>query len=251
MRRRTVDLSGRCAALARGVAGRRQSALARLRGREAGRARLQPGPRRARAAHPGHGPRSRPRATAALAATPRSDAPYHAPVARGRARLHRLPWRQPAASAASRRWRTTDPAYVAARDRAHVLPRLSGKLALPVVGQSAAQLHAAQPRGARIRPLHQPVRLSRRARSLRRLPYRDDRGGRALDHGRPARCCGAARAYNNGILPFKNYLLGEAYTREGEPARIQSPLATGRAVTAGAAGARRARRALSAADLAA
>jgi hypothetical protein len=31
-------------------------------------------------------------------------------------------------------------------------------------------------------------------------------------------------AYNNGILPFKNYNVGEAYTRLGEPARIQSPL---------------------------
>ncbi len=30
-------------------------------------------------------------------------------------------------------------------------------------------------------------------------------------------------AYNNGIVPFKNYLLGEAYTREGEPACISSP----------------------------
>ena len=29
-------------------------------------------------------------------------------------------------------------------------------------------------------------------------------------------------AYNNGILPNKNYILGEAYTREGEPARILS-----------------------------
>ncbi|HEV2817358.1 MAG TPA: hypothetical protein VGW40_09095 [Allosphingosinicella sp.] len=34
-------------------------------------------------------------------------------------------------------------------------------------------------------------------------------------------------AYNNGILPFKNYALGEAYTRRGEPARIQSPLGPG------------------------
>jgi hypothetical protein len=29
--------------------------------------------------------------------------------------------------------------------------------------------------------------------------------------------------YNNGILPFKNYILGSAYTREGEPASIKSP----------------------------
>jgi hypothetical protein len=30
-------------------------------------------------------------------------------------------------------------------------------------------------------------------------------------------------SYNNGILPFKNYMFGEAYTRKGEPARIVSP----------------------------
>lgn len=29
-------------------------------------------------------------------------------------------------------------------------------------------------------------------------------------------------AYNNGILPFKNYLTGEGYTREGEPAKIMA-----------------------------
>ena len=31
-------------------------------------------------------------------------------------------------------------------------------------------------------------------------------------------------SYNNGILPYKNYILGEAYTREGLPAGIQGPL---------------------------
>lgn len=30
-------------------------------------------------------------------------------------------------------------------------------------------------------------------------------------------------AYNNGIVPFKNYVFGEAYTRKGEPATIKSP----------------------------
>ncbi|MEM9233835.1 MAG: hypothetical protein AAGA69_06300, partial [Pseudomonadota bacterium] len=30
-------------------------------------------------------------------------------------------------------------------------------------------------------------------------------------------------AYNNGILPFKNYILGEAYTREGEAAILLGP----------------------------
>ncbi len=31
-------------------------------------------------------------------------------------------------------------------------------------------------------------------------------------------------AYNNGILPFKNYILGEAYTRDGTGAMVTSPL---------------------------
>ena len=31
-------------------------------------------------------------------------------------------------------------------------------------------------------------------------------------------------AYNNGILPFKRYILGEAYTREGVPAIIENPV---------------------------
>jgi hypothetical protein len=31
-------------------------------------------------------------------------------------------------------------------------------------------------------------------------------------------------AYNNGILPFKNYIIGEAYTEKGEPAKLVSPV---------------------------
>ncbi|MDB5718420.1 MAG: repeat protein precursor, partial [Sphingomonas bacterium] len=30
-------------------------------------------------------------------------------------------------------------------------------------------------------------------------------------------------AYNNGIVPYKNYLFGEAYTKHGEPAKLVSP----------------------------
>lgn len=39
-------------------------------------------------------------------------------------------------------------------------------------------------------------------------------------------------AYNNGIVPFKNYALGEAYTRTGEAATIVSPGAPAGTVTA-------------------
>ena len=31
-------------------------------------------------------------------------------------------------------------------------------------------------------------------------------------------------SYNNGIVPYKNYILGEAYTRDGEPGKIESPV---------------------------
>ena len=39
-------------------------------------------------------------------------------------------------------------------------------------------------------------------------------------------------AYNNGILPYKRYLLGEAYTREGEPAELLAPIDPTPAMTA-------------------
>ena len=31
-------------------------------------------------------------------------------------------------------------------------------------------------------------------------------------------------SYNNGILPFKRYILGEAYTRDGQPAMLETPV---------------------------
>ena len=37
-------------------------------------------------------------------------------------------------------------------------------------------------------------------------------------------------SYNNGILPYKNYVLGESYTRDGLPAKILSPGGQGAAI---------------------
>src|SRR6516164_8757274 len=34
----------------------------------------------------------------------------------------------------------------------------------------------------------------------------------------------AAGAYNNGILPFKHTIVGEAYTRDGQPAKLLTPV---------------------------
>ncbi len=39
-------------------------------------------------------------------------------------------------------------------------------------------------------------------------------------------------SYNNGILPFKRYILGESYTAKGEPALIKNPIPVNRQMTA-------------------
>jgi hypothetical protein len=51
-------------------------------------------------------------------------------------------------------------------------------------------------------------------RSLRLLPHRGDRCRRALAHGTGTMLWGGA-AYNNGILPFKNYITGEPIPATG------------------------------------
>ena len=65
-----------------------------------------------------------------------------------------------------------------------------------------------------IRPLRQSVGLPGGTGELRRLPHRSDRGSRAVADGHRRNVLGGA-AYNNGILPFKNYMFGEAYTSAG------------------------------------
>jgi hypothetical protein len=79
------------------------------------------------------------------------------------------------------------PEYIAARDRAHVLPRFPGAWHWPS-SANPVRSYALLNREAGVRPLRQSVRLPRRARILRRLPYRGDRGRRALadGHGRDA-----------------------------------------------------------------
>ena len=51
------------------------------------------------------------------------------------------------------------------------------------------------------------------------MPFANHRGGRAqLDVNGAMR---SKAAYNNGILPFKRYIVGEAYTRDGQPAMLK------------------------------
>jgi hypothetical protein len=92
---------------------------------------------------------------------------------------------------------------------------LSGRMALSLQRQPGTHLHPAQPRGPGVHPLHQPVRLPGRPLACGAC-HQDiiEASIRSL-HATGAMLWGGA-AYNNGILPFKNYILGEAYTEDGE-----------------------------------
>ncbi len=116
-----------------------------------------------------------------------------------------------------------DPAYVAARERAHVLPRY------PIAWHYPS---SANPR--RTYTLLN-IEAPEYVRFINPSDYRAARDSCGACHieiieasERSLMATGAmlwgGASYNNGILPFKNYLLGEAYTRSGEPARIQSPV---------------------------
>jgi hypothetical protein len=113
--------------------------------------------------------------------------------------------------------------YVQLRDRAHVLPRYPGEWGFP---------HSAKPQRSY-------TLLNRESPEFVRFVNPGDYRVAALACGA---CHGAIIAaaerslmstgamffggasYNNGILPFKHYMLGEAYTRNGEPASIAGPV---------------------------
>ena len=116
----------------------------------------------------------------------------------------------------------TDPAYAALRDRAHVLPRYPASWNFP----SAAN------------PKQSYTLLNREAPEFIRFvnpsDYRVARESCGACHleiiqaaERSLMATGAmfmeGASYNNGVLPFKGGMVGEAYTRDGQPARVLSP----------------------------
>ncbi|MBT2135018.1 hypothetical protein KK137_11795 [Croceibacterium sp. LX-88] len=114
-----------------------------------------------------------------------------------------------------------DPAYVAARERAHVLPLYPGSWHYPSSAnpeRSYALLNRESPEFVKfVNP--SDYRIAREACGACHVETIEAAERSLMASG--AMLWGGA-AYNNGILPFKNYLLGEAYTREGEPAKIVS-----------------------------
>jgi hypothetical protein len=118
------------------------------------------------------------------------------------------------------------PAYVAARDRAHVLPRYPHSWSWPSSAnprRSYTLLNVESPEYVRfINP--SDYRAARDSCGACHIETVEAAERSLMATG--AMLWGGA-AYNNGIVPLKNYLFGEAYTRSGEPARIVSPTGEG------------------------
>ena len=114
-----------------------------------------------------------------------------------------------------------DPLYVAARDRAHVLPRYPDSWHWPSSAnpkESYTLLNREDPVFVRfVNPSdYRVARESCGACHIETI----EAGERSL-MATGAMFWGGA-SYNNGVMPLKNYILGEAYTREGEAAKLES-----------------------------
>ncbi|RZV35508.1 MAG: hypothetical protein EX262_02025 [Sphingomonadaceae bacterium] len=112
--------------------------------------------------------------------------------------------------------------YVSARNQAHVLPTFPESWHWPSSAnpeRSYALLNREAPEFVRfVNP--SDYRVAREACGSCHIEI-IEAGERSI-MATGAMLWGGA-AYNNGILPYKNYALGEAYTREGEPAKLLSP----------------------------
>ncbi len=119
--------------------------------------------------------------------------------------------------------RSTDPAYLAAMDAAHVQPKNPEAWHWPV---------SAKPERSYTLLNHESPEFIRFVNpSDYRIVYYAC--GACHEHEvkatqRSLMSTGAmlwgGAAYNNGILPFKNYIVGEAYTEDGKPAQVFNPV---------------------------
>ena len=114
------------------------------------------------------------------------------------------------------------PANEAARDKAHVLPRFPKSWNYPSSAnpeRGYTLLNSEAPEYIRfINP--GDYRVARESCGACHMPLIEAAERSLMATG--AMLWGGA-GYNNGILPFKSYIFGEAYTRDGEPAKLVSP----------------------------
>lgn len=111
------------------------------------------------------------------------------------------------------------PDYVAARDAAHVLPKYPDSWNFPSSAnpkRSYALLNKEAPEFIKfVNP--SDYRVAREACGSCHIQAIEAAERSIMATG--AMLWGGA-SYNNGILPFKNYIIGEAYTRSGDPATV-------------------------------
>ncbi|MCB2052629.1 MAG: hypothetical protein KDE35_00115 [Geminicoccaceae bacterium] len=116
-----------------------------------------------------------------------------------------------------------DEAYKAAMDEAHVQPRYPETWHYPHSAnpvRSYTLLNKEAPEYIRfVNP--SDYRVAREACGACHQPVIQAAERSLMSTG--AMLWGGA-SYNNGILPFKRYILGSAYTREGEPAKLTTPV---------------------------
>ena len=114
------------------------------------------------------------------------------------------------------------PDYVAARDAAHVLPKYPDSWHYPSSANPERSYTLLNRESAEFIRFNNPsdYRVAREACGSCHMPLIEANERSLMATG--AMLWGGA-SYNNGILPYKNYVLGEAYTREGVAARIMSP----------------------------
>jgi hypothetical protein len=117
----------------------------------------------------------------------------------------------------------TSKEYVNARDRAHVLPKFPKDWNYPSSAnpeRSYTLLNKESPDYVRfVNP--SDYRVAKEAcgachQSTINKAHRSLMATTAMFWG--------GASYNNGILPFKNYIMGEAYTFDGKPAAIEGPV---------------------------
>jgi hypothetical protein len=112
--------------------------------------------------------------------------------------------------------------YIAVRDQAHVLPRYPKSWGWPKAAnpkRSYSLLNRESPEFIRfVNP--GDYRVARQACGACHMGLIEANERSLMATG--AMFFGGA-SYNNGILPFKRYMVGESYTPDGEPAKIVSP----------------------------
>jgi hypothetical protein len=114
-----------------------------------------------------------------------------------------------------------DAAFVAAMGEAHVLPR-NERLWRSAANPEGSFAHLNREHAAFVRFINPgDLRIAREACGACHLAIIESQERSLMSTS--AMLWGGA-AYNNGILPFKRYLLGEAYTADGQAAAIRGPL---------------------------